>query len=214
MRYSLKDFLFLFDIDGTILETNGCGKRSLLSAIEEVFNIKADYSESFAGGIDCIFFKNYYDKYGQNIDFEKSWLDFKRIYSYNLKNSNKDNWNIFQNVYQTIEFLYKYSNIALATGNIIDAAYIKLENFNLHNFFCTGGFGENVETRDQIVKNAISNSEEKFNKKFDKKKIFLFGDTEKDIISAINNQITPILTQLPPIILIFFLITTLFLKWL
>lgn len=193
MIKNLKEYLFLFDIDGTILETNGGGKKALLSAIEEIFDIKADYSESFAGGIDYIFFKNYYNKFNKILDFHKTWLEFKKKYSDNLRNSDKEKWRVFTNTQETIEFLYKYSNIGLATGNTIEGSYIKLETFNLNNFFITGGFGEEVETREEIVKNAILNSEKAFNRKFDKDKIFLFGDTEKDILSAINNDITPIL---------------------
>ncbi len=193
MKQFLKDFLFLFDIDGTILETHGGGKKSLLSSIEEILKVKVDYSESFAGGIDYIFFKNYYKRFNIKEDFNKLWFLFKDKYENNLKNINKEKWGMFPNVYECIEFLSTHSNIALATGNTKEAAYIKLNTFGLDKFFLTGGFGENVETRKEIVSNAIVNSENLFNKKFLKEKIFLFGDTEKDIVSAIENNITPIL---------------------
>ena len=189
---NLKDFLFLFDIDGTILETQGGGKKSL-SSIEEILNVQVDYSESFAGGIDYIFFKNYYNRFNIKDDFNKLWLLFKNRYEDNLRNINKEKWRIFPNVYESVEFLSIHSNIALATGNTKEAAYIKLNTFNLDKFFLTGGFGENVDTRKSIVNNAIVNAESLFNKKFLKEKIFLFGDTEKDVISAIENKITPIL---------------------
>ena len=64
---------------------------------------------------------------------------------------------------------------------------------DLDIFFNCGGFGEIVENRTELVKNALIASKKYYNRNFDNKNVFLFGDTEKDIKSAIDNDINPVL---------------------
>ena len=194
-KYKLKNHLFLFDIDGTILDSTGAGKKAFIFAFEKVLNIKIDENINFLGGIDNGIFKNLYYKYNLSKEslFDK-WEKFKKIYIKNLSSfSLENNWKIFPNTEYAIKLLSKESNIALVTGNIEKGAKIKLQKFNLDKYFMCGGFGDNATNRSDVVKNTIGLCENIYHKKFKKNNIFLFGDTKKDIKSAIENNINPVL---------------------
>jgi phosphoglycolate phosphatase-like HAD superfamily hydrolase len=192
---NLKNHLFLFDIDGTILDSKGLGKIAFISATEKILDIKIDTDISFLGGIDNVIFKELYYKHNfTKKKFDSYWNKFKKKYSKELSkiHSNRK-WTVFPNVDNTIKLLNSISNIALVTGNIKAGAKIKLKKVNLDKYFTCGGFGDSVDNRKMLVKEAIISCQKKFNKKFPHKNIYLFGDTEKDIQSAIENNITPIL---------------------
>jgi phosphoglycolate phosphatase len=194
LNEKLKECLFLFDIDGTILDMKGDGKKAIISSIESSLGVKITDEISLLGGIDCVFFRYYYDLYNfpaEKYDFY--WKLFTGIYIEIMNGYNKENWQIFPKSYESIEFLYRYSNIALTTGNMKEGAEIKLKRFDLNAFFKAGGFGDTNGDRALIVQDAVRSSELLHNKKFDKNKIYLFGDTYKDVKSAIDNQITPVL---------------------
>ena len=192
---SLKEHLFLFDIDGTILDSKGAGKQAFIQSFKKALGIIIDHDINFLGGIDNVIFKELY--LSKNLPEEKldeGWELFQHEYIKIISSNSKDEgWQIFDNVDKIIELLYEISNIALVTGNIKEGAIVKLNKVKLDHFFQCGGFGDHVLTREELVQEAICSSEKYFNKEFNKKNIYLFGDTEKDVNSAINNNIIPIL---------------------
>ncbi len=192
---NLKDYLFLFDIDGTILDSHGTGKKAFISSFEKVLNTKIDSDIDFYGGIDNIIFKELYFKNNFSKDsLEKNWIKFKKTYLNILSSTEfNDNWNTFPNVEYSIKLLKNISNIALVTGNIKEGAKIKLKKVKLNKYFYCGAFGDNIINRTLLVKEAINSSQNKFNKIFNRNNIYLFGDTEKDVQSAIENNIIPVL---------------------
>ena len=194
-KYNLKDHLFLFDIDGTILDSSGYGKKAFISTFENILKVKIINDINFFGGIDNQVFKKLYKENGLSIDLLNiKWEKFKKEYIIKLSEfSKKYKWNIFKNVDYAIKLLNKESNIGLVTGNIKEGAYIKLKKFGLNNFFTCGGFGDSADSRNDLVREAIENCQKKYNKIFDNKKIFLFGDTYIDIESARSNNINPVL---------------------
>lgn len=192
---NLKEHLFLFDIDGTILDSHGSGKKAFITSFEKILNTKIDSDIDFLGGIDNIVFKDLYfkKKFPEN-SIDDYWNKFKKTYIKILSSAEfNDNWNIFPNVEYTIKLLKDISNIALVTGNIKEGARIKLQKVNLDKFFSCGAFGDSIINRTLLVKEAINTSQNKFNKTFKSCNIYLFGDTEKDVQSAVENDIIPIL---------------------
>lgn len=195
LNEKMKELLFLFDIDGTILDSQGYGKKAFIEAFEEFFNVKINFKLNFSGGIDNVIFRKLYNHFNFNLlYYESLWENFKELYISKLEYyANTTEWTLFKNVDKTIEKLYKNSHIALATGNIKKGAFIKLKKFNLDRFFATGGFGDKACERKDFIKEAILSTEDFTKKKFKKENIYLFGDTELDIISAKANKINSVL---------------------
>lgn len=193
-NHSLKDYLFLFDIDGTILDTKGAGKKAFVSSFEEINNIKTECDVNFLGGIDNIVFKDLY--YSHKLDkkiFNDKWKEFQKQYIKKLSRIKIKDSMILPNAEESLKIFSELSNIALVTGNIQECAYLKLKLFNLNNLFLCGGFGDSACDRKKIVNDAIMESKKIFNKIFNKNNIYLFGDTKKDIDSAKENGIYSIL---------------------
>jgi phosphoglycolate phosphatase len=191
----LSNSLFLFDIDGTILDSGGDGKRAYYRAFKDVCGIEIDRNINFLGGIDSFFFDTLYRRNNLPPEkHEKTWKSFKKRYSLLLEEyAQTGSWTLFDSVREVIKNLSAKSCAGLVTGNIEEGARIKLARFNLDHYFNFGGYGEGTHHRSIMVKQAIEKAEAHCGRHFEKERIFLFGDTEKDIESAIDNRIIPVL---------------------
>lgn len=194
----LKDCLFLFDIDGTILNTRGDGKKAFYSAFEELFQVDMmDYVIDFRGGIDNLFFKELLNFYRVGLaQYEHHWQQFSSRYTEHLDcGSNAEGWEIFRDSEELISYLKESSQIALVTGNMESGARVKLNKAGLGDYFSAGGYGDRAESRDDLVRRAIEDAVSYHGKSFSRDNIYLIGDTKIDIKSAINNRIVPILVD-------------------
>jgi phosphoglycolate phosphatase-like HAD superfamily hydrolase len=191
---SLSDSLFLFDIDGTLLDVRGDGKRALLAAVSEVLSVTTNAELPLKGAIDRLIFRGFYESTelpASEIDIH--WEAFKEKYLSGLYTLNGKSWVLFPNALETVKYLHTCSNIAVATGNIRPGAVMKLAHFGLDGFFPCGGFGDCAESRAHLVDNAICNAEEYYKRRFDRSRVFMLGDTEKDVRAAHDNGIVPVL---------------------
>jgi phosphoglycolate phosphatase len=199
MIRKLRDHLFLFDIDGTILNSAGAGKKAYIKAFEILFNVTIAEEVNFLGSIDFAIFRDLYESFTlPEKEFKKKWREFKKIYlgflqEASLESSQNNNWNIIPGADRAVKLLSGCSNIALVTGNIKKGAYVKLKKFRLEKYFKCGGFGDKLLSRNEVVKEAVLSSQKFYKKKFNRNRIYLFGDTKKDIDSANENSIQPVL---------------------
>ncbi|MBN1409437.1 MAG: HAD hydrolase-like protein [Spirochaetales bacterium] len=189
-----KDFLFLFDIDGTILDTLGAGKKAFTEAFSAVLGDDLPAFE-LLGGIDFLIFRDAFRYLNLPEDtFNEKWGEFKRVYLEIIAGiSRSTDWTLYDNTRNIIEGLAVQSQIGLVTGNMRDGARIKLDHFGLYKYFKAGSFGEDVESRASLVSNAVHNAEKVYGRTWEPKNIFLFGDTLVDVQSAIDNGIEPVL---------------------
>jgi len=157
----MKDYLFLFDIDGTIMDSNGYGKKAFLESFEKLFDESISFEVSFSGGIDNVIFKELYKNFNLNEnELNKWWKKFQKIYIKNLAEYSKTKeWLLYPNVYETVKYLSAQSNVSIVTGNIEKGAKIKLKKFTLDKFFHTGGFGDKAGARIEFIDDAIKHSE-------------------------------------------------------
>lgn len=176
-----KDYLFLFDIDGTIIDIKGAGKRIFISAFEETNYIEVKQEVNFLGGIDNLVFKDLYllNKLDRKL-YDEKWALFQKIYIKNLSKIKTDDSMILPNAKESVKMLFTISNTALVTGNIREGAFAKLFLFGFNDFFLCGGFGDKASSRKTIVKDAIKKSEKIFNKN-SKKTTFTSSATQKKI---------------------------------
>ena len=54
----------------------------------------------------------------------------------------------------------------------------------IDKFFSIGGFGDDSANREDLIKLALERAKEKHHFQFDEKKVFVIGDTPRDIIPA------------------------------
>jgi phosphoglycolate phosphatase-like HAD superfamily hydrolase len=82
--------------------------------------------------------------------------------------------------------------LALATGNVLPGARIKLAKAQLNRFFVSGAYGGDAPTRAGIVHTALTRVARRLNASLQLERCFLIGDTVKDVASALENRIVPI----------------------
>ena len=179
--------LVLFDIDGTLLDLHGAGRRAFALALEEAFGW-ADEIEyiQFAGATDLDVLDQVFRRHQGKLtpaDAEH----FFAIMPHKLRETSAD---AEVTIYPgAIELVAQLSDdpditIGLVTGNIESCARIKLEKAGLHGHFQLGAFGHEHGDRREIAQLALSRAEAGLSpeKKFGRK--FLIGDTPSDITAA------------------------------
>ncbi|MCG8571353.1 MAG: HAD hydrolase-like protein [Spirochaetes bacterium] len=190
-----QNYLILFDIDGTILDTNGDGKKAFLDAFQNTWQVKIDKDVNFLGGVDLAVYQELCSHH--QIDKKSSltkWMDFQDCYTDKLKKySNNNQWHLFPYCREILNYLKPLFPLALVTGNIEQGAKVKLEHHQLADFFPEGGFGEKVRDRNQLVAQAIEKASAHYGQDFKNDHIYLIGDTIKDIESSLENNIKPLL---------------------
>jgi phosphoglycolate phosphatase-like HAD superfamily hydrolase len=74
--------------------------------------------------------------------------------------------------------------LGLTTGNVEEAAHIKLARANLNRFFCFGGFGSDSPDRVELTKKALLRGDFVSGHTLDRDRCFSCGDTPRDVEAA------------------------------
>ena len=178
-------YCFIFDIDGTLLNTNSAGKKAFKEAFESTYNVLIPedfFSISFLGGVDLSIYKQLL----QIMEIKKNKLNkFLDNYEYllsNKYNKKKYNWIFSENLEEYFNNLKKNNFLlAVATGNFYKTAYIKLKEINILNFLDFIGACENETKREDILLKAI-NFAKLYN--IESNNTFYIGDAISDQLAA------------------------------
>jgi phosphoglycolate phosphatase-like HAD superfamily hydrolase len=71
--------------------------------------------------------------------------------------------------------------LGLTTGNVEEAAHIKLSRANLNRFFCFGGYGSDSPDRTELTKKALERGNLVSGRTLDLVRCFSCGDTPRDV---------------------------------
>ena len=118
---------------------------------------------------------------------------FKTVYFDHLAKG-LDNWTegyICPGARDLLEALAREPGVQLGleTGNFREAAFLKLRKFDLDVFFEEGGFGGDWMTRTEVVADAIAKCQTLSGKVYDRREIFLIGDSTSDVEAGLANRI-------------------------
>lgn len=156
--------LILFDIDGTLISTDGAGMRAFQSAVYDVFGIRVEKGIIRPDGkTDPLILKEVLQYYGspdlsgddlRNKVFAK-YLGYLKSEMRQAKESGRVQ--ILPGVKSLLDALESRADFAvgLATGNLKEGAGIKLEHAGLDGYFHFGGFGSDSEDRTMLIKIGI-----------------------------------------------------------
>jgi len=181
------DRLVLFDIDKTLIKGSSFHYTALKNALTEVYGIKNPPAVMNMQGMTDLkiicstLSQENMDlktiKLGLDKCIELMYLNFKEVLE-------KKDLIVLDGVRILLENLQSLTvPMGLVTGNIEDIAWLKLEKVDLKEYFQFGGFGDKVLKRSVLVKNALEASVAKVGV-IDKEKIFLVGDTPRDILGG------------------------------
>lgn len=188
--------LVLFDLDGTLLNTGASGVDSLEKAFKTLFGKLPVYDiNNLVGKTDkhnmTYLYQNTFKKKPTAKQLESLKSEYLSLLPKEIAAQVKSKK--YKPVTGVAAFLKALSaqkdvKLALATGNIEDAAKIKLSSSGLGKYFTTGGFGWDAIARTDLLQAAVKNASKHFKYNFKPFEVFVIGDTHIDIVAAKEND--------------------------
>jgi phosphoglycolate phosphatase-like HAD superfamily hydrolase len=176
--------LVLFDIDGTLIDPGGAGRRSLGHTFNELFAIKDAFAEiRMAGKTDIQIIKEGLSVHRLSSD-DRDLPSLLSVYLKHLKTEimNKKKF-INPGVVELLDTLKAMDGywLGLLTGNIERGARIKLGAFGLNRYFSVGAFGDDNENRNLLLPIAVEKFRKMTHLSINCDDCIVIGDTPSDV---------------------------------
>lgn len=179
--------LVLFDLDGTLLDSDGAGRRAMITAFEEVFGTAGPIDEySMAGKVDSQIVTELMVAAGRaESEVHARLPDYFDTYAHALgRIVNEHNVRPLPGAVRLLEGLTDHSDvvIGLLTGNVSAGALEKLRGAGLAQYFDgLGAFGDDALSRPELPAIAVDRAREVLGREFRRKDVVIIGDTPNDI---------------------------------
>ena len=177
----------LFDIDGTLLDMRGAGRHAFIRALKNVFGWDDDiHYVNFAGNTDLNVLQQVMKKHGRSLTEIDRRRFFERMPLELEQTTREAGRVIYPGVRELLETLSTDSRVilGLVTGNVEACARIKLSQFDLHEHFVLGAFGDDHADRADIARLAMKRVCDSLKPGQEISGLFLIGDTPFDIAAA------------------------------
>ena len=150
--------MVLFDIDGTLLDTGGAGRKAFIQGLARVTGARDELAYvSFAGNTDRNVLNQVMAARGLRLGEEEIRRIFGEI-AEELRVLLREN--PAREVAGAGSFLARLAGagvaLGLVTGNIRECAYLKLESVGFDRFCGCGGFGDEHAERAKIARSALA----------------------------------------------------------
>ncbi|MEO1497721.1 MAG: HAD family hydrolase [Planctomycetota bacterium] len=177
----------LFDIDGTLLQTDGAGMYAFAEAFDELYGVKElSQDVPFAGCSDRGIAAGLFEVHGvENTD--DNWRRFREVYVGRLGNQlQQRDGEVLPGCVSLIEKLEAMGDvhIGLLTGNVAAAAELKLTHYGLWERFAFGGYGDEHPDRNGIAASALDRAREHHGEASEQERVVVIGDTPNDVRCA------------------------------
>lgn len=177
--------VWLFDVDGTLLLTQGAGRDALVSALREAHGIHDDLSTiPFAGRTDLLITNDIAARHGLEFDARSREAFFDVVVEHMRALMTPPRGALLPGVRSLIDRVAAEPGwvCALLTGNETRMARLKLDAFALWDRFEWGTFGEEGHDRDAIARLAVARAAERHG--VTPGRCIVVGDTEHDVACA------------------------------
>ncbi|HVO85161.1 MAG TPA: HAD family hydrolase, partial [Syntrophobacteria bacterium] len=148
----------LFDIDGTLTDSAGAGRRALNQAMRDVTGIDDGFrGVGFAGKTDLLIIREGLEKLGlETGDRMISLVAARYVANLRLEVA-KGGGHVKVGARELVEALRNTDGfiLGLLTGNLEEGARIKLESFDLNRYFSVGAYGDDGEDRNVLLPIAL-----------------------------------------------------------
>ena len=178
----------LFDIDGTLIITDGAGAVSWKRAFDELYGVEADISSySDTGMTDPVVARR---TFLAVIGRDPTPTEFTRLIErrmYYLQESVQESagYKVLPGVAELLPALIKQGYLlGLTTGNLEAAAHIKLHRAHLNHFFSFGGYGSDSSSRTELTKVAMKRARVVSGADIAPSQFLALGDTPSDVMAA------------------------------
>ena len=182
------DTLLLFDIDGTLLNTGGAGIAALSQGFARAFPEQAARMPELdlAGATDSGLVINIF-RHAEIEHTEENDARFLDAYLIHLReNLPSFGGQLLPGITDLLEALSAHpgATLGLLTGNIERGARLKVDHFGIGHHFGFGSYGDDHHDRDELGPIAIQRASAATGKEFAGERVYVIGDTVKDIRCA------------------------------
>ena len=191
-------FLILFDIDGTLVLTGGAGMRAMNRACQDLVRSEnAMAGVTFAGRTDWSILDDILRNHGHTLD-EARLDELRRRYVTHLAEEivlpGRGVKDVMPGIRELLEALAARADVRLGllTGNFVEGARIKLEDFDLWKYFPWGAFGGDAASRNDLVPIALARAREHGIDGIPSSRVLVVGDTPNDVECALVAGATPV----------------------
>lgn len=181
--------LILFDIDGTLLNTNGAARRAFERALVEVYGETGPIAtHRFDGKTDPQIARELLTLAGMSdaqVDerLELLWSTYLRELELELAKPDHET-HLYPGVAPLLAALQQRSHevcVGLLTGNIDRGAQLKLTSARIEHYFEFGAFGSDCERRDGLPTIAVQRALDRTGRRFLGRDVVIIGDTPSDV---------------------------------
>jgi phosphoglycolate phosphatase len=180
--------LLLFDIDGTLLSTEGAARRAFQTALQQVYGTAGPISDHpFDGKTDPQIARELLSLAGLAQDrIDMALPDLYRAYLDCLTqemHATHYRTRVYPGVREVLQALADRDDVVLGllTGNIAAGADLKLSSAGLRDYFAFGAFGSDAEQRADLPRVAVERAHAHTGKMFRGQDVVVIGDTPADI---------------------------------
>ena len=177
--------VWLFDIDGTLLHTDGAARDAFARAVGERFPGRDPLGEvAFAGRIDRRILRDILARHGATLDAPGEAAFWESVYAHMRTVLTPGRGRVLDGVDEVLAAVAREPGweAALLTGNTTGMARLKLAHFGLLDHFSFGAFGEEAEDRDRLASLAVERAVGRFG--VSAAQCVVVGDTEHDVRCA------------------------------
>ncbi len=185
--------LVLFDIDGTLLQSQHAGMHAMVDAFEELHIGKTFSFDGIdiAGRLDTLIWKDMTRRH-EVADDADSHEVFRETYQRHLAKRLQENntVKVFHGVAELVDRLVQEPNVELGllTGNYPATGRLKVEFAGLRNeHFTVNAFAGDGATRRDLPPIALRRYREKHGRDIERERVVIIGDTPHDVDCAHHN---------------------------
>ncbi|MEM1083335.1 MAG: HAD hydrolase-like protein [Verrucomicrobiota bacterium] len=179
--------LWLFDIDGTLVDTAGAGMTALKEAAVSAFGAEGPELD-LAGSTDSGLVNNLLAHFGLEGDaatIEGFFSHYLERLEWNLAHGGFDG-RVLPGVTVLLDQLgaNKAATVGLLTGNTAGGAAVKMRHYGLDHHFGFGAYGCDHADRNRLGPVALERAAAETGRNFTPGDTLVIGDTPKDIACA------------------------------
>jgi phosphoglycolate phosphatase len=185
--------ILLFDIDGTLVTTDGVGRRAVERAFELRHGRRDAVAFSFAGMTDKAIVRDGLlalgRRFASDAELQAEMDATLAFYLQILREeaaAGHSGIRVHPGILRALDLAESRSGVALGlgTGNLREGARIKLGHANIFHRFAFGGFADDSIDRTEILAAGAQRGADQLGLPLSDCRVVVVGDTPKDIVAA------------------------------
>jgi phosphoglycolate phosphatase len=179
--------VYLFDIDGTLLQTGGAGWRALTGAMGEEFGVEELAGIELRGRTDYAIVGDLLRLARVPVRLQSRQRLLRSYHARLRAELQRGAGSVLPGVWRVLDSLrgQPQAVVGVLTGNGLQGAEIKLRHFGLHERFTVGVYGDRRAHRTDLARDALGILRQRLGQDLEGGEVCIIGDTPADVECAL-----------------------------